>query len=88
MTNCVNCGAILHGNKCEYCGTEYNNSGVTASFGKDDYVGIMKLGDEEIKVYIGSMEGHFIGGDSYRDCEGNLHIDKPRMKRKFTVIEV
>lgn len=24
MTNCVNCGAVLHGNKCEYCGTEYN----------------------------------------------------------------
>lgn len=26
MTNCVNCGAILHGNKCEYCGTEYENN--------------------------------------------------------------
>lgn len=24
MTNCVNCGAPLHGNVCEYCGTEYN----------------------------------------------------------------
>lgn len=23
MTNCVNCGAPLHGNVCEYCGTEY-----------------------------------------------------------------
>ena len=23
LTNCVNCGAPLHGNKCEYCGTEY-----------------------------------------------------------------
>lgn len=23
-TNCVNCGAVLHGNQCEYCGTEYN----------------------------------------------------------------
>ena len=22
-TNCVNCGAPLHGGKCEYCGTEY-----------------------------------------------------------------
>lgn len=26
MTNCVNCGAILHGNVCEYCGTEYGGS--------------------------------------------------------------
>ena len=23
LTNCVNCGAPLHGSKCEYCGTEY-----------------------------------------------------------------
>lgn len=23
MTNCKNCGAILIGGKCEYCGTEY-----------------------------------------------------------------
>ena len=22
-TNCKNCGAILHSNRCEYCGTEY-----------------------------------------------------------------
>lgn len=24
MTNCKNCGAPLHGGKCEYCGTEYD----------------------------------------------------------------
>ena len=23
-TNCKNCGAALHGYKCEYCGTTYN----------------------------------------------------------------
>lgn len=23
MTNCKNCGAVLVGNKCEYCGTDY-----------------------------------------------------------------
>lgn len=23
MTNCKNCGAPLHGSRCEYCGTEY-----------------------------------------------------------------
>ena len=23
-TNCVNCGAPLHGHICEYCGTEYD----------------------------------------------------------------
>lgn len=24
MTNCKNCGAILTGNLCEYCGTRYD----------------------------------------------------------------
>lgn len=23
ITNCKNCGAPLHGSKCDYCGTEY-----------------------------------------------------------------
>lgn len=25
MTNCINCGAPLQGNRCAYCDTEYNN---------------------------------------------------------------
>lgn len=25
MTNCINCGAVLTSNKCEYCGTIYEN---------------------------------------------------------------
>jgi len=24
MTNCKNCGAVLKGDKCEYCGTRYS----------------------------------------------------------------
>lgn len=88
MTNCINCGAILSGSKCEYCGTEYNNSGISAGFEKDDYFGIMKIGDEEIQVYIGSMEANLVCGDSYRDSSGALHRDKPMMKRKFTLIEI
>lgn len=47
MTNCVNCGAILHGDKCEYCGTEYKNNGISASFNTDDYTGTMNLGNEK-----------------------------------------
>lgn len=26
LTNCKNCGAVLHSNKCEYCGTEYQSA--------------------------------------------------------------
>lgn len=88
LTNCVNCGAVLHGNKCDYCGTEYNNSGISVNFSADDYMGIMKLRDEEIRVYIGSMEGNVVCGDLHRDSDGKLHTGKPKMKRKFTVIEI
>ncbi len=26
MTNCINCGAVLKGGVCEYCGTEYETT--------------------------------------------------------------
>lgn len=88
MTNCVNCGAIIRGNKCEYCGTEYNKNGISMHFNADDYMGTMKLGSEEIKVYINSMQGNICCMDSYRDSEGILHRNKPKMKRTFTVVEI
>lgn len=88
MTNCINCGAILHGDKCEYCGTEYKNNGISASFNADDYTGTMNIGNEQIKVYINRMESNIICEDSYRDSDGNLYRDKPKMKRTFTVVEI
>lgn len=87
MTNCVNCGAILHGSKCEYCETEYNNGVVVANFRENDYTGILKVGDKEFKVYIGNIESHVINIDEYRDFDGNLRREKPIFKRKFTLIE-
>lgn len=88
MTNCINCGAILHGNKCEYCGTEYKNNGIFANFNNDDYTGTIKIGNEEINMYIGSMESHLFGGDSWTDEQGIIHRDKPKMKRTFTLVEI
>lgn len=38
-SNCVNCGAVLHGNICEYCGKEYNNNCISATFNDGDYIG-------------------------------------------------
>ena len=39
QSNCVNCGAVLHGNICEYCGTEYNNNCISATFNEGYYIG-------------------------------------------------
>ena len=88
MTNCINCGAILHGNKCEYCGTEYNDRGIHAEFGKNDFMGTMNIGADEMSVYIASMDARLIGGDTYRDSEGNMRREGTKIKRTFTVVEI
>lgn len=88
MTNCINCGAILHGSKCEYCGTEYDNTAIVANFNNSDYGGTLRIGNEEIRVYIDNMESHIIDIEPYMDCDGYLHRSRLKMKRKFTLIEI
>lgn len=89
MTNCVNCGAPLHGNQCMYCGTVYEGRNVIAEFGHEDWVGILKVGDREYKCYIGAVEiTPIFSPFSGRDMSGKLHIEKVVEKRKFTLIEM
>ncbi len=35
MTNCINCGAPLNGNVCEYCGTQYEHTTETLTLYSD-----------------------------------------------------
>lgn len=86
-TKCINCGANLHGNICEYCGTEYNDNGIYATFNEDEYTGELKIGNEIIKVYISQT---IIGQpdiSAYRDEKGKLHSVITPGKRKFIMIE-
>lgn len=87
MTNCVNCGAPLHGNKCEYCGTEYAGDQIVVDFDKDDCTGTISIGGKVYHVYLGNMtaEAHFVG--AYRDIMGNLYRNKGRLIHTFTLIE-
>ena len=48
--NCINCGAVLHGNKCEYCGTES-----TKKISGETY---LMLNGEKIDVYVSHEETH------------------------------
>lgn len=88
MTNCINCGAPLHGNKCEYCGTEYNNRTITGNIPKIGNMCILKVGNEEIKVYIESIEVNERNIEAYRDGIGIIHVSGTTSQRKFTLIEV
>lgn len=85
-TNCVNCGAPLTGNKCLYCGTEYNGRGLSAVFDREDWTGVLTVGGKEYQVYMGSMSTEDIGCVS-RNIMGEL-VYHPNMKHEFTLIEL
>lgn len=87
MTNCINCGAPLHGRKCEYWGTEYENGGFSCSFEKNDYTGTIRFGKEEYRCYLSKVNANVIYGDAMRDETGQLRAGKPIIKRMFTLIE-
>lgn len=82
LKNCINCGAILHGTKCEYCGTEY--PGIE---NKNCFYTI-RIGNKNLQCYIGDIEQNTIIGDAYRDCNGRLHRGEANYKHKITLIEV
>lgn len=88
-TNCVNCGAPLTGNKCQYCGTEYKDHGVVANFTNNDWTGTLTVGGKEYKVYLGSMEQHAIdSSDTGRTMDGKVYRQILGYKHKFTLIEL
>ena len=88
MKNCINCGAPLTGNKCTYCGTMYNDSGVVAAFDENEYTGTLTIAGNEYKVYLGRMEAFPIFGIAGRDEKGRFQTTNGRLVHKFTLIEM
>lgn len=89
MTNCINCGAPLHGNVCAYCGTEYNEDGFVCRFDKDELTGTLRVHGKEFRVYLGEVEGHdLMCGEPVRDEKGRLTRATPLIKHVFKLIEV
>nr|DAG69228.1 MAG TPA: alpha-aminoadipate carrier protein [Caudoviricetes sp.] len=87
LTNCVNCGAPLHGSTCEYCGTRYAGNKVQACFGEGQAAGTLTVGGNEYKVYLGKMEAFSTEESVGRDLNGQFHRVKGRMVHKFMLIE-
>ena len=80
LTNCKNCGAPLsyHGgkSKCDYCGTEYLENTLT------------DIEIEGHKFYVGDIEVKIICPEiPHRDMHGQLIREKPKYKRRLTLIE-
>ena len=86
MTNCISCGAPLHGGKCEYCGTEYKGSGIVASFGRDEIYGKLTIASVTYDVYLAQVDITDCGWCG-RTIDGTLHRH-PAYKHEFSLIEI
>lgn len=73
---CKNCGGIVEGSKCKYCGTEYEE------MPDNGYEGYLLLGGEKIHGYVAETRCHDILPDGiFRD---RTHPSK----REFKFIEM
>ena len=89
---CINCGAQLHSNVCEYCGTEYelddNNNNKNSGKQISDYIFELEINGEKSNFYLDKLNVENMFLDSYRDSEGVLHRKMDKRKRKLSLIEI
>ena len=85
--NCKNCGAIVKGYKCEYCGTEYPENQTFVKCQKDMSAEISKLFSNG-NVYVEEVIREPIIVDSYRDDKGIIMRPKMAYKTKVKLVEV
>lgn len=84
-TNCINCGAPLNNNKCDYCGTKYTLD----EFGQiNEYKVKLNIMGQEKEFYISEIETHCIYSDAYRDINGKLARKKICNKAELKLIEM
>lgn len=83
---CINCGAPLTGNKCEYCGTEYGEHGFIGDI--EAYSGEITVNGQTLRCYIGQIETLPIHSTDFgRTADGTLVANPVAVKRKLTLIE-
>lgn len=88
VRECVKCGAPLHGDVCEYCGAEYDGSGVKAAF-LEPFKGKLSVGGHEYAVYLSRVEiENIASGEGVRYIDGRLCRTEPVAKRRFTLVEM
>jgi len=69
LINCKNCGAPLHNNKCEYCGSEYE---YVVELNDFQQVIELYIAGKKRKFYIEYVEQYPIYCDAYRTIDGSL----------------
>lgn len=87
---CINCGAPLHSNICDYCGTEYelDNNGNHTQKGKqiNEFIYELDIQGETHTFYVGEVQAHKIL-DYAAEKNGKVVPIDLGTKRKLTLIE-
>ena len=88
---CINCGAPLHSNICDYCGTEYeidDNCNHTQK-GKqiNEFIYELEIQGKPYRFYVGDMQISTVI-DVGRDANGKVRQDNVYAKRELTLIEI
>lgn len=85
--NCPNCGAVITGSKCEYCGTVFETKNIINLKG-DNFKIELNVNGEDILAYISSVQvdyNRIFAGGTNRDITGKLLPDRPIVKRKISL---
>lgn len=67
---CINCGAPLTGNKCEYCGTEYGSQDFTSDL--NAYSGKNTVSGQAFRCYIRQIDTSRCTLLDLQDCRWNF----------------
>ena len=88
---CINCGAPLHSNICDYCGTEYKldeeNNHLQKGKQINDFIYELDIQGKPYRFYVGDVQTSTIA-DTIRDYSGKSKSIVHCVKRKLTLIEI
>lgn len=89
LYNCINCGAILKGNICEYCGTNYNKEKPEAEvlYQDGDQEICITLYGKKLHCYIGEVElDNIFIKDTTTTFQNNFRFRSNKHYVKMTLI--
>jgi len=66
-TNCINCGAVLHGTQCAYCGTEYHLDDLGRI---KEYFVKLEIFGQKMEFYVNSIEVRNDNYEEFRNLSG------------------